>query len=89
MHHALLMCCRQGFGDRDAQCEHALDRQALGRDMLVQPAALDEFHGQKVRAGVVLDRVERDDVRMVEPGHGACLVLEACHAFGIGGHCWG
>ena len=45
--------------------------------LLVQPLAVHELHGQETNAFLVLDRMQCDDVGMIEGGHGARLVLEA------------
>ncbi len=50
-----------------------------------RPCALDQLHGQEAGAVLVLDREQRDDVRVVEAGDRARLVLEAGEAVGVGG----
>ena len=45
--------------------------------------ALDELHRQEVDAVRFLDRIDRDDVRMVEGGDGAGFALEAGEPLGI------
>ena len=69
----------------DRQLEHAGDRQPARRDEIGEALALDQLHGEEADVRLVLDRVERDDVGVIEPGHGARLALEAGEAIGVRG----
>ena len=51
-----------------------------------RPSPLDQLHRQEPDAVLILDRIERDDIRVVEAGHGARLVFESRQAFGVRGH---
>ena len=45
--------------------------------------AFDQFHREERHAVDGLDRMNRDDVRMVERGYGSSLALETLAPFGI------
>jgi hypothetical protein len=74
----------QGVDQRDRQFEHARRREPAGRDVVRERPPLDQLHGQEAHAVRVLDRVERDDVRVVERGDRPRLALEAGEAVGAG-----
>ena len=91
---ALLMGAADRVGKRYREVEKPVDRQAAGRNHLVERLSLDELHGQEVepfaiRTLGVLDRVDRDDVRVVERGDDLGLALEALQPLGIFGHVGG
>ena len=69
-------------GQRDAEREDAVERQAVRRNQLAERLAVDQFEGEERDAVDVLDRMDRDDVRMVERGGGAGLALEALRRSG-------
>src|SRR5439155_22312601 len=50
-----------------------------------QGSAVDVLHRQEVRLSSVLDRIDGDDVRVIERGHGLRLALEALAAIGLRG----
>ena len=52
----------------------------------VERLAFDELHRQEMEPGCLLDRVDRDDMRVVESGDGPSLALEAPEAVWITGH---
>ena len=89
MHHALLVRRRERIRERDAQLHDARDRQPARCHLPIEAVALDQLHRQEPDAVLVLDRIERDDIRVVEAGHGARLVLESRQAFGVRGHVGG
>ena len=60
-----------------------VDREAALRDEQVERLSFDELHREEVDALGLFDRVERDDVRMVQRGDGAGFALEAREAIGI------
>ena len=86
MHDALVVRRRERVRQRDTQLHDARDRQPARRHLPIQAMALDQLHRQEPDAVLVFDRVERDDIRVVEAGHGARLVLEARQAFGVRRH---
>ena len=86
MHHALLVRRRERIRERDAQLDDARDGQPARCHLPIEPLALDQLHRQEPDAVLILDRIERDDVRVVEAGDGARLVFESRQAFGVRGH---
>ena len=52
----------------------------------IKPVALDQLHRQEPHAVLILDRIERDDVRVVEAGDDAGFVFESRQAFRVRGH---
>ena len=86
MHHALLVGRCERIRDRDAQLDDARDGQPARCHLPVEPLALDQLHRQEPNAVLILDRIERDDVRVVEAGDRARFVFEARQAFGVSGH---
>ncbi len=67
MDDSLLVGRRQAAGDlhADPQNIHGLER-AIQADALHQGAAGDKLHDKEWNAGVLRDRVNRDDVRMID-----------------------
>ena len=86
MHDALLVCRRERIRERDAQLDDERDGQPARCQLAIQAVALDQLHRQESDAVLILDRIERDDIRVVEGRHDARLVFEARQAFGVGGH---
>jgi hypothetical protein len=82
---AALVGGRERLGHRDAQLPDALDRQAASCNVLVEALPLDQLHRQEAGRGVVLDRVQGDDVRVVERRYGARLALEALEPLRVRG----
>ncbi len=70
-------------GQRNRQLEQTVERQAAMRNQHGQRLALDDLHRQEVRGPGKLDRVDGDDVGVVEGGDGLRLALEALAAFVI------
>ena len=56
----------QGVGERNGDLEDSVDRQATLGYRLRKRLAFDQLHGQEMDATGLLDRVDRDDVGMVE-----------------------
>ena len=78
VHHALGVRRRQRLGDLGAELGDLARRDpALLHEHLAQAPAVDELHHHEGGAGVLAPVVDRDDVRVVQPGCGAGLVLEA------------
>ena len=57
-----------------------------GRDELAQGLSLDELHGDVDGPVGLTDVVDRQDVRVVQGGGRAGLLLESLPAIGVGGH---
>ena len=74
-------CVGYGGSERDDLLD---GKPALG-EKVVERLSFDQFHREEVGAVSFLDRVERDDVRMIEGGDGARFALEAGEALGIAG----
>jgi hypothetical protein len=85
VHHALLVRSGQCVGERDADIEHACERQASRCHSRVEALALDQLHGEEADVALVLDRVEHHDVGMAERSDRARLALEAGEAAGVRG----
>ncbi len=85
MHDAPLVRGRQRFGQGQGEREELRERQPARGDELGQAAPLDQLHGQEARARVLLDRVEGDDVGVVERRDGARFALQAGESLGRGG----
>ena len=72
---------RIGEGNRNP--EQPIERHPAGRDQLVQRLPVNELHRQEGCLAGLIDRVQRDDVRVVERGNGARFALEAGAALGV------
>ena len=86
MHHALLVRRHERIGERDTQLDDARDGQPARCHMPVKPLTLDQLHRQEPNAVRILDRIERDDVRVVEAGDDAGFMFESRQAFRVRGH---
>ncbi len=73
----------QGVGQRDGDLEELRQRHAPLGDQLAETAPRDELHGEEVDAVGLLDRVEVDDVRVVQGGEGPGLALEAVQPLAV------
>ena len=71
-------------GDLRGILERRGHRQRPCRDERVEPGAVHQLHRDERRAAVLVDLVDRDDVRVVEGGGGAGFLDEAAVAIGIG-----
>ena len=67
---------RQSIGQGNGQIEEIPERQSVGRNGIGQRFAPDQLHGQKVDLAGLLNRVDGDDVRVVEGGDRLGLALE-------------
>ena len=56
----------------------------LQPDQRVEPSAVHQLHGDERRPVVLVDLVDRDDVRVIEGGGGAGFLDEPAVAIGIG-----
>jgi hypothetical protein len=86
MDDALLMRDGQRVGEGDPDFEQPADGQTVFRDDAVERLALDELHGQEVDAVRLLDREDRDDLRVVEGRDRPRLPLEAFESLGTRRH---
>lgn len=84
MDDAALVGGADGVGQRDGQLEQARERHAVLGNQLRQRLPLDELHGEEVHVAGLLDRVDGDDVGVVERGDGLGLALEALAALAVG-----
>ncbi len=81
----LLVRGRQGIGQGDGDLEDPLQGHAGRGDQLGEPLALDQLHGEEADTLGLLDRVDRDDVGMIQRGQGLGLPLEAVEPLRICG----
>ena len=83
MNDALIM----GGGERVAECagdiDDLLDREPAVGDHAVEWQTFDQLHGQEVNAVAFFDRIDGDDVRMVELCERLCLAPKAAETLGI------
>ncbi len=75
----------EGVGQRHGDAEELLERQAALGDRLREGLALDVLHGEEALAVGLFDRVDGDDVGVVEGGDGLDLALEAGEALRVVG----
>jgi len=73
----------QRIGDLDRQCQQRFHLQALPGDRLRQRLALEQLHDHKVLPLVLLDRIDRADVRVIEGRGGTRLALEPLQGGGV------
>ena len=73
---AALMRRADCVGERDGIREDPIERQSARRNERVEGPPFDELQGQEGDAVRLLDRVDGDDVGMVEGSDGARLALE-------------
>ena len=83
---SLVMRRRQCAGHCRPDARHLIERQAAPVDQGVQRLARDQLHRQEVRVAVLFDRVNGDDVRVVQRGQRARFAPEPLDAIGVGGH---
>ncbi len=83
---AALMGGAHRICDGDGEVQEPPGLETLIRDHLRQGRALDVFHGEKRDAVRFLDRVDRDDVGVVERRNSLGLAAEPFESLGIGGH---
>jgi hypothetical protein len=78
-----LVCRAHPVGQRHGELKEPVEGHPLGRDQVREWPAFDQLHGQERYAVGLLDGVDRDDVGMIERGHGPGLALESVPAIGI------
>ena len=76
----------QGLGNLPRPVQRLGDGHRAAGDGLTQCAALHQLHNEHVGALVLEDVVDRDDVRVVQRGCGACLPQEEPPAAFVSGH---
>ena len=76
MHDAFLMRRRQRIPQSAGDLDDLLEGKPACADEPVKRLTFDELHGQEVDAVGFLDRVDGDDVRMVELGEGLRLATK-------------
>ncbi len=74
----------QPVGNLDSVLQRQIQREPALLDQLVERLAGDVLHHDDVAVSIARDVVNRDDVRMVEGGGGARLLLESLPAFVAG-----
>ncbi len=80
----LLVRGGDGVGERDGDVEDAIERPAGSRDELAERFPAHELHRDEPHAAAVLDRVDRDDIGVIDGGDGLRFALEALAEFGFG-----
>ena len=80
---AFLVGGRDGIGHGNRNRQDLVESQAAFRNHFGEGPSFDQLHREERHAVDGLDRMNRDDVRMVERGDGPGLALEALAAFGI------
>ena len=89
MDHPPVVGVSQGLGRLEAPARDLRGRQrragplGIGQDIR-QAAALDELHGVVVDAPFAADGEDRDDIGVVQPGHGLALAAEPLHRVFVG-----
>ena len=74
---AALMRRADGVGERDGIGEDPIERQSARRNERVEGPPFDELQGEERNAVRFLDRVDGDDVGMIQRSDGARLALES------------
>ena len=64
------------ISQRDRDVEELGQRDAASGDQLIERPPLDQLHRHERNAVGLLGREDRDDVRMVESGHGVRFARE-------------
>ena len=82
-----LVCRRDGVGEGNGDREKLVYGKAALWNRERERAALDHFHGQEQDSVTFLDRIDRDDVGVVQGCSGAGFLLEPAKSLGIVGKC--
>ena len=85
MRDAPLVRGADGVSQRDREGQHAIERQAAFGNEVGKRLAVDQLEGQKRNTVCLFDRVNGDDVRMIEGGGSQRLALEPFAAIAIAG----
>src|SRR5229473_6588251 len=71
------VCCIQSVSNLDTQFEHFFHFEPLPGDAVPERLTLEQLHGNERLAFVLLDLVDRRDIRVIEGRSSACLTLES------------
>ncbi len=85
---AALMRRADGVGEGDGIREDPIERQSARRNERVEGSPFDELQGQERNAVRFLDRVDGDDVGMIQGSDGARLALESFTAVRVHRQPW-
>ncbi len=85
MDHAALVGGGQRLGQIGGEAEEVFGRQALVGDRLAERLAVDQLHGQKTDPVVFFDRVDGDDVGVIERREHLRLAFESRQPSGTAG----
>jgi hypothetical protein len=80
---AALVGRSHGVGERDRESQQLGERHPAGSNAFRQRLPLHQLHRQEEEAVSFLDRVNRDDIRVVEGGDGTRFTFESRPAVGI------
>jgi hypothetical protein len=84
MRDSALVCSSQTTQDAKARLDDLASRHRSRLDTLTQRSAVQQFGNDIRNPSIRADVVQRDDVRVIERGCRARLLLEARNAIGIG-----
>jgi len=73
----------QAVRNLDCQVENLISLKRLAEDALLQRLALQEFHGNELLPFVLVDLMDRANVRMIEGRGGFGLALEPVHGLTV------
>jgi hypothetical protein len=73
------------FGDLEAEAQRFLDRQRARLQLLLERLTLDELHRNEQRARLLIETVDRADMRVIERGEQLRFAFEAREAFLVRG----
>src|SRR5262245_57654590 len=65
-----------GFSDRDSEVEQPIERETSGADSRTEWLAVDQLHGQTRHPLDFFDRIDGDDVGVIECGDGKRFAFE-------------
>src|SRR5216684_6252264 len=71
------VCRIQRVSNLDTQFEHLVHFEPLPGDAVPERLTLEQLHGNERLALMLLDLIDRRDIRVIEGGSSACLTLEA------------
>ena len=76
MRDAPLMGRADRVGQRNGERQHAIERETVLGNQIRKRLAVDELEREKRDAAGFFDRVNRDDIRVIERRGGPCLAIE-------------
>ena len=74
-----------GVGEGDCYIENAIEGPSAGWDELGERLPAHELHRDKPHAATIFDRVDCDDIGVIDGGDGLRFALKALAELGIGG----